>query len=220
MVAETSLAQAPASASLAGVWRARLGSLLAVVPLGVWTFVHLWNNLSAFEGADRWQEQVTGYAHPVAQLLTFLVVLLPIVLHGVWGVGRLLTTHPNNVRYPTFANLKYLLQRVSALVVVFFLGVHLWLAMLRPRLQEGRPEAFADLAREMHTHLPTLVLYLCGTLAVAYHLANGLSTFALGWGIVSSRRALRRVDALAAFVFVLLLAMAWGALYALWAAGA
>ena len=38
--------------SVGGFWRARLGSFLAVVPLGVWTFIHLWNNLAAFQGGE------------------------------------------------------------------------------------------------------------------------------------------------------------------------
>jgi len=220
MSTASSSAHAPATGSVGGFWRARLGSFLAVVPLGVWTFIHLWNNLAAFQGADRWQEQVTTYAHPVAHLLTSILVLLPIALHAVWGVGRLLSSRPNNVRYGYFANVKYALQRLAAIGVLLFLGAHIWLAMLHPRLQEGHPEPFADISHEMHSHMPTLIVYVLGTLGVCYHLANGLSTFAMGWGIVSSRRALKRVDMFAGFVFVLMLAMAWGAIYALWSAGA
>jgi succinate dehydrogenase / fumarate reductase cytochrome b subunit len=42
----------------------------------------------------------------------------------------------------------------------------------------------------------------------------------MGWGVVSSRRALARLEWLALTLFVLLLAMSWAAIYALWAAGA
>ena len=65
-------------------------------------------------------------------------------------------------------------------------GAHLWLAMLQPRLVEGHAETFADLAEHMHFHAPTLVVYVLGILGVAYHLANGLQTFCMGWGIVSA----------------------------------
>ena len=40
--------------------RARLGSALAIAPLGVWTFVHLWHNLAAFEGAAEWERAGGG----------------------------------------------------------------------------------------------------------------------------------------------------------------
>ena len=140
--------------STASFLRARLGSLLAVVPLGVWTVAHLWNNLSAFKGGAAWQADVTEYSHPLAFFASSVVALLPLVLHTVWGIGRLVTAQPNNVKYKYFANLKYTLQRLSAVGVMLFLGAHLWLAMLHPRITTGRPEPFADIAHEMHHHAP------------------------------------------------------------------
>jgi succinate dehydrogenase / fumarate reductase, cytochrome b subunit len=199
--------------------RARLGSLLAVVPLGVWTFAHVWNNLSAFGGAEAWEKSVTTYAHPVAQLATGLAVLTPLVLHVGWGASRLLTSRPNNLKYSTFANLKYALQRLSAIGVLLFLGAHLWLAMLRPRLVQNHPEPFADIAHEMRTHTPTLVVYVLGTLGTAYHLGNGLATFAMGWGVVSSKRGLRHANVVAWIAFVTLLLMSWAVIYALYRSG-
>jgi succinate dehydrogenase / fumarate reductase cytochrome b subunit len=147
------------------------------------------------------------------------VVLLPLVLHMVWGVGRLLTSRPNNVRYTYFANAKYALQRLSAIGLILFLGAHLWLAMLRPRFVQGGPEAFSDISHEMHFHMPTLVVYLLGTLGVSYHLANGLGTFAMGWGVVASRRALSKMQWGVYAVFLILLAMSWAVIYAMVQAG-
>jgi succinate dehydrogenase / fumarate reductase cytochrome b subunit len=199
--------------------RARLASALAIVPLGVWTFAHLWHNLAAFQGADAWQSAVTEYPHPVAEALTGILVLLPLVIHVVWGIARMLTSRPNNVRYGLYANLKYLLQRLSALGVLLFLGAHLWRALIHPRLIEGHAEIFADFAQEMRTNLPTLVVYILGTLGVAYHLANGAQSFCMGWGIVSSQKGLKRLEGVTIAFFLLLLIMSWGSVYALWAAG-
>jgi succinate dehydrogenase / fumarate reductase cytochrome b subunit len=199
--------------------RARLASLLAVAPLGVWTTLHLWHNLSAFQGQDAWERDVTEYAHPFAFFVSSVVALLPLALHTVWGIGRLVTFRPNNVKYKFYANLKYLLQRLSAIGVLFFIGAHLYLAMLKPRLMQQHPEPFTDIATTMRHHTPTLAVYILGILGVAYHLANGLHTFTMGWGIVSTRRALRRLELVALLFFLVLLAMGWGAVYALWDAG-
>jgi succinate dehydrogenase / fumarate reductase cytochrome b subunit len=199
--------------------RARLGSLLAVAPLGIWTVVHLWHNLAAFRGAEEWQRDVTEYPHRLAFFVSSLVALLPLGIHTVWGIGRLFTVRPNNVRYRTFANLKYILQRASAVGVVFFLGAHVYEAMIHPRALEGHAETFEDIAHHMHSHAPTLIVYVLGVLGVSYHLANGLHSFAMGWGIVSSRRALKKLEALALLTFVVLLAMGWGVVYALYDAG-
>lgn len=199
--------------------RSRLGSLLAVVPLGVWTVAHLWNNLSAFKGSAAWQADVTEYRHPIAFFASSIVALLPLVLHTVWGIGRLVSVQPNLVKYKFFGNLKYTLQRLSAIGVLFFLGAHIWLAMLHPRITTGRGEAFADIAHEMRFNPPTLVVYVLGTLGVAYHLANGLHSFSMGWGIVTSQRALKKLDVAVMLVFAVLLAMCWSVIYALWDAG-
>jgi succinate dehydrogenase / fumarate reductase cytochrome b subunit len=200
--------------------QARLASALAILPLGAWTFVHLWHNLTAFEGADAWESAVTGYSHPVAQAATGVIVLLPLAIHTVWGLGRLATSRVNVFAYRFYDNFKYLLQRVAAIGVLLFLGAHLWLAMIKPRIVEGHAEAFAAIAGQMHVHKPTLIVYLLGTLGVSYHLANGALTFCMGWGVVSTRRALRRLEWIAILTFLVLLAMSWGAVYALWAAGA
>jgi succinate dehydrogenase / fumarate reductase cytochrome b subunit len=199
---------------------ARLGSLVSILPLGLWTVNHLWDNLAAFRGAEAWQEAVTEHPHPVAHFLTLALVLLPLILHAIWGVGRLFSFRPNIGAYPNFNNLKFLLQRVSAAGALAFLGAHIWLAMLRPRLLEGHAETFADISREMHHHGPTLGVYLLGTLGVVYHLANGLSSFAWTWGLVSGRKSFRGLDVVAIASFLLMWGMAWGAIYALYQAGA
>jgi succinate dehydrogenase cytochrome b subunit len=214
------IARASVAHARASFFRARLASALGIFPLGVWTVLHLWNNLSAFQGKEAWESAVTEYPHPFAQAVAGVLVLLPIAVHAVWGVGRLASSRPNNVRYGFYANLKYLLQRLSAVGLLLFLGAHLWRALLHPRLVDGHAEAFVDIAQEMHVNRPTLVVYLLGTLAVAYHLANGAQSFCMGWGIVSTQRGLRRLEGAALTLFVLLLVMSWGAIYALYAAGA
>src|SRR5688572_14099588 len=93
----------------------RVASLLSVLPLGVWTVKHLWDQLSAFGGAEAYERAVTRYEHPVAFAATMVLVFGPLLAHTVWGIGRLVSGRPNNVRYGTYANLRYLLQRLSAI---------------------------------------------------------------------------------------------------------
>src|SRR5919198_4453871 len=89
------------------VW-ARLGSFLSILPLGVWTVNHLWDNLAAFRGAQEWERAVTEYPHWFAQVLTLVIVFVPLIIHTAWGLQRLGSFRPNNRRYPTFGNLKYI----------------------------------------------------------------------------------------------------------------
>jgi succinate dehydrogenase / fumarate reductase, cytochrome b subunit len=197
----------------------RLGSFLSVMPLGVWTVIHLWNNLAAFQGGDEWQRAVTGYKHPFAQILTYVIVFLPLLMHTGWGIVRLFSFRPNNVSYSNYGNLKYILQRLSAVGLLAFLCAHIYLAFLKPRFGHGEAEAFSNISATMYHHVPTLIVYLLGTLAVSYHLANGLQGFAMSWGILASERSMRRFEPWALGFFVLLLAMSWAIIYALYQAG-
>ncbi|MFL5348811.1 MAG: succinate dehydrogenase [Hyalangium sp.] len=199
--------------------QSRLGSFLAVVPLSLWTINHLWDNLAAYSGPDAWQNAVTVYAHPFSQAFGFFIALVPLLIHTAWGLVRLGSFRPNNLAYNNYGNLKYILQRITAVGVLLFLGAHLWKAFLAPRLLGHGPEAFADIAREMRFHGPTLGVYLVGTVGVAYHLANGLQNFGMAWGIFASERSMRRFEPVVIILFLVLLAMAWGTIFALYQAG-
>ncbi|WNG44260.1 succinate dehydrogenase [Archangium minus] len=199
--------------------QSRLGSFLAVVPLSIWVVNHLWDNLAAFYGGAAWQTAVTQYKHPYAQALTFLIVMLPLLFHTGWGLVRMFSFKPNNLAYPYYGNLKYIVQRVAGLGVLAFLGAHIWLAFLQPRLIHGQAEPFAAIAYEMHWHAPTIMVYLLGVLGTAYHLANGLQGFAMGWGLLATERSMRRFEPWSIVIFLVLLAMGWGAIFALYQAG-
>jgi succinate dehydrogenase / fumarate reductase cytochrome b subunit len=162
---------------------------------------------------------VTGHPSAATQIITAVVVLVPLLWHTVWGIARMARSRPA-VGLGFFSNLRYIVQRLSAIGLLFFLGAHLWLAWMQPRFVEGRAEPFSDIAREMHHHAPTLVVYLLGTLAIAYHLANGLWSFCMGWGIGVGKTALDWIERLAFLLFFAFLALGWGAIFALYRAGA
>jgi succinate dehydrogenase / fumarate reductase cytochrome b subunit len=198
---------------------ARLGSLFAILPLGIWTVNHLWNQFAAWNGAAAWETSVEGHPSTTGAMVTFIVVLGPLAWHTVWGISRMFKTRPNR-DLSRFSNLRYWLQRLSAVGLVLFLGAHLWLAWFHPRFVEGHAESCLDISHEMHFHLPTLLVYLAGTLGIAYHLANGLWSFCMGWGLTVSKSGLAWMERISMLAFVLLLAIGWAAVYALYTAGA
>src|SRR5260221_4387828 len=199
---------------------ARLGSLLAFLPLGVWTLGHLWNQLAAYQSPKAWQESVTGHVNGATSALTFVVVLVPLLWHTVWGIARMLRSRPN-VQITWFGNIRYIVQRLSAIGLLFFLGAHLYLAWFEPRFLRGGPEAFAEISREMHFHGPTLAVYVLGILAIAYHLANGLWSFlSMGWGLTVSKSGIAWMERVSLLLFFVLLAIGWAAVYGLYAGGA
>lgn len=214
-------AAAPATTPGESYLRSRLGSFVAFAPLAIWTTNHLWNNLAVWQGGDAWQKAVTEYPHPFALFATSVMVFAPLLIHTVWGLSRIRQTRPNNGNYSNFDNLKFILQRASALGVLAFLIAHVLKAFISPRFFNGQhPEAFNDIAAQMHHHMPTLFVYVLGTLGVTFHLGNGISSLALSWGLAQSPKGFKRWEMAGIAIFLILLGMAWSALYGLWLAGA
>jgi succinate dehydrogenase / fumarate reductase cytochrome b subunit len=218
---QTDRSVAPAARVLARDFiLSRLGSLFAFAPLGVWTLAHLWHQLAAYQSPEAWQTEVEHHASEAGAFLSFAVVLLPLLWHTVWGIGRMFKSRPAAANHG-FSNIRYMVQRLSAIGLLLFLGAHLYLAWIEPRFIEGRPEPFEQIAREMHFHMPTLFVYILGVLAIAYHLANGLWSFlSMGWGIAVSKSALSWMEKVSLLFFVVLLVIGWAAVYGLYAGGA
>jgi succinate dehydrogenase / fumarate reductase cytochrome b subunit len=203
---------------------ARLGSFFAFAPLALWTIVHLWHQLAAYQPENvralAWQTEVEHHGSDAGAWLTFIVVLFPLVWHTVWGIGRMFKSRPA-VANRGFSNLRYVIQRLSAIGLLLFLGAHLYLAWFKPRFLEGRPEPFEEIAFEMHSHIPTLIVYILGILAISYHLANGLWSFlSMGWGVTVSKSALAWTEKVALLFFFVLLIIGWAAVYGLYSGGA
>jgi succinate dehydrogenase / fumarate reductase cytochrome b subunit len=59
----------------------------------------------------------------------------------------------------------------------------------------------------------TLFVYILGVLGVAYHLANGVWQFSIGWGIATTERGMKRVQVLSYVLFIALLVMGYGAMW-------
>src|SRR5215218_7425042 len=130
MSTQSTAAEPAAAPQKNSILTSRLGSFLSVVPLGLCTVIHLWNNLAAFQGGDEWQRSANGYKHHFAQVLTYVIVFLPMLMHTGWGIARLFSFRPNNGSYSNYGNLKYVLQRLSAVGLLAFLCAHIWLAFL------------------------------------------------------------------------------------------
>ena len=201
---------------------ARFGSLFAILPLGVWTANHLWNQLAAYSaGTDQgaaWERSVEGHSSNASTALTFAIVLVPLLWHTVWGIMRMARTRPVTVGW--FGNVRYWVQRLSAIGLLLFLGAHLYLAWFEPRFLEGHPEYFRDISHEMRFNTPTTIVYILGVLAIAYHLANGVWSFLMGWGVTVSKSGLAWMERVALGLFVVLLVLGWAAVYGLYSGGA
>jgi succinate dehydrogenase / fumarate reductase, cytochrome b subunit len=174
----------------------RLHSLTGLV-FGGYLIVHLLINATIAQGGMVYQMQVDKiHGLPFLPVIEWTFIFLPIIFHTVYGIWITMTGQPNVTNYPFGKNIFYLLQRISAIVIVLFILFHVL------ALKYG---AFGtNLSFDPHLALKTVAthfsvwsglawfVYPIGILASCYHLANGFWTAAITWGLTVSKAAQKR----------------------------
>jgi succinate dehydrogenase / fumarate reductase, cytochrome b subunit len=205
----------------------RLHSLTGIV-FGGYLVVHLLVNATLIEGSRHdggpsvFQLQVDKiHSLPFLAVVETLFIYLPILFHTVYGIWITLTGQPNVGHYSYKKNWFYFFQRVSAIVLVFFMLFHV-LGMKGVFGGElGYALTFAPLEATQSTvnHMKAAwwigyVVYPIGILASCYHLANGFWTAGITWGLTISEHAQKRWGRACTGLFLLTLVCATMALVA------
>ncbi len=190
----------------------RVHSLLGIVPLGLYMTVHLATNASLLNGTQTFQRAVFLIHSPgkLLPLIEWGLIFTPLIFHAVIGIWIAKSGKSNSSQYRFRSNKRYTWQRWTgfiALVYLFFHILHLhgwfhisaWEAIIRP-LGFGmfRPfNAASSLVRAMQEWgYVWPAFYLVGMLACVYHLANGLWTSGITWGLWISPTAQARASKL------------------------
>ncbi|EYF04070.1 succinate dehydrogenase [Chondromyces apiculatus] len=199
----------------------KLHALAGVVPVGVFLVVHLCLQAKALEGQAAYDAAFAPLAAfaaftqaPVARVLELGLVILPLAFHALYGVKLALEGKPEEGKYPASRRWMYTVQRATGIVAFLFVGFHLWEYWAQQWLGRTAPEQlYPSLAANLSSMVgPVPVVafaYLSGIAASAVHLALGLWTFCVSWGLTVSRRA--QVGAAWAFGLLGLLVFLLGA---------
>lgn len=217
----------------------RLHSLTGVIPIGAFLIVHLTTNSSivwglinaeprpgAHSGAATFQHEV-NFIHslPFLVLIEVFGLWLPIAFHSILGIYYARTGSSNTRLYPYSDNWRYALQRISGYVGVFFVFYHVatlrwgWTWLVPGGARWTSEFSASTLAAAMQgstegvTTLGLLVgaFYMLGVSLLVFHLANGLWTAAITWGLTITQAAQRRWGYVCAALGVALMGMAWSA---------
>ncbi len=205
----------------------RLHSLSGLIPVGAYMTVHLLVNSSLLNGAGSFQHNV-NQIHSLGKMLPlveWLFIFLPILFHAIVGVWIIRTGKPNQARYPYLSNWRYSLQRWTGVIAVIFIFFHVfhlhgwfhgqwWLANVAEPLgmAQFRPfNAASSLATAMSGYVWP-AFYLIGVTACVFHLANGIWTMGITWGVWTSPAGMRRASYVCAVGGVLLLVVGLSAL--------
>ncbi len=196
----------------------RLHSLTGIVPLGAYMVVHLTTNASLLNGTATFQRAVY-LIHSLGSLLPIVewgFIFAPLLFHAIVGVWIAKTGKSNLDRYKFVGNKRYVWQRVTGLIAFAYLMFHIlhlhgWVH-LSPWVALGEKLGFAQF--RAYNAASTLALamdgyfwpafYLIGVLSCVYHLANGLWTAGITWGLwISARAQARATKVCVAFGLVL-----------------
>lgn len=196
----------------------RLHSLTGIV-FGGYLVVHLLVNATISQGGTVYQVQVDKiHSLPFLPLVEWVFIYLPIIYHTVYGIWITVTGQPNVQNYPYGKNIFYLLQRISALVIVLFVLFHvlaLKYGLFGGSVSFDHTHALGTVGRHFD-HWWVWIVYPLGILASCYHLANGFWTAAITWGLTVSASAQKRWGLVCVGLFVVtfvagMMALIWGA---------
>jgi succinate dehydrogenase / fumarate reductase cytochrome b subunit len=183
----------------------RLHSVTGIV-LGGYLIVHLLVNATIAQGSS-YQVQVNQiHDLPFLPALEWGLIYLPIIYHAIYGIWISLTGQPNVVNYRYGKNWMYLLQRISAAILFFFILFHvlaLKYKLFGTNLSFDAHDALRTVARHMQEHkFVAYGVYPIGILASCFHLANGFWAAAITWGLTVSAGAQRRWGVVCLIVFI------------------
>ncbi len=205
----------------------RLHSLSGLIPVGAYMCVHLATNASVLAGASTFQDQVDAIHRlgPVLPLVEWTFIFLPIIFHAVVGVWIAVNCEPNSSAYAYTSNIRYTLQRATAWIALFFIFWHVfhmhgwfhsefWLSnVARPLFgAQFEPEHATSSAALALSGLLAKILYAIGVLSCVYHLANGIWTAGITWGVWTTPAAQRRASYICAAFGALFSVIGMGAL--------
>ncbi len=192
--------------------------------------VRLLVNASLLNGPGAFQNNVNqihafGLALPVIE---WAFIFLPLIFHAVVGVWIIQSGHSNASQYRFVSNQRYTLQRWTGVIALLFILFHVfhlhgwfhfeaWLKNVAEPLGMARfrpYNAASTLAIALSGYVYP-VFYAVGVIACVFHLANGIWTMGMTWGVWLTPKAQHRAS-IVCTLFGLFLGVV--GLSALWAA--
>jgi succinate dehydrogenase / fumarate reductase cytochrome b subunit len=189
----------------------RVFSLLGLF-FGAYVLVHLVTNASLFASPRLFQENVNRIHSlgPALPLVEWIFIFLPILFHAGVGWAIILGATPNLSNYRYLGNVRYMLQRVTAILLFFFIIFHLWhMHHYGHSLGGGKfvPDMAASSTAKALQPLPIRLIYALGVLATAFHVGNGIWTAGVTWGLWLTPAAQRRANAIAWIAGVVIMSL-------------
>ncbi|MNZ63820.1 Succinate dehydrogenase cytochrome b558 subunit [compost metagenome] len=147
-------------------------------------------------------------------MLEIFGIWLPILYHGVYGLYIAFQAKPNNSHFRNERNFRYLMQRVTGVIVFAFIIWHLYETRLQVALGNVTHEELGGVMHGIVMNPIFFTLYVISVVAASFHFANGLWSFLVSWGITVGPRAQRVSSHICLSLFVIVSVMFVWSLFA------
>ena len=176
----------------------KLHQLSGIMPLGIFLLEHFYTNSKALTGPADFNNAVRDLQSiPYILFVEIGGIFIPLIYHAVYGLVITVEARPNNLHYPYARNWFYTIQRVTGIILFFFITFHVlnFRFGLIPGLNtlsvaQHVDQSFDIVAREFRM-APIFIVYVIGITSTVWHLANGIWLFLVDWGITIGERAQR-----------------------------
>lgn len=183
----------------------RLHSLSGLIPVGAYMVVHLLTNASVLDSPGRFQRFVYDiHSLPLLPVIEWGFIFLPILFHAIIGVLIIRGGLPNSGTYRYGSNVRYTLQRATGMIAFVFIVFHVfhmhgwfhadwWTHNVVQPLGGGqfKPYNAASTGAAALSSVAYQIFYVVGVLSCVFHLANGIWTFGITWGLWITPQAQR-----------------------------
>jgi succinate dehydrogenase cytochrome b subunit len=176
----------------------KLHQLSGIMPLGIFLLEHFYTNSKALSGAADFNNAVKDLQSiPYILFVEIGGIFIPLIYHAVYGLVITMEARPNNLNYPYPRNWFYLIQRITGIILFFFITFHVlnFRFGLVPGLNTisvaHSPQLAFDIVSREFRIVPIFLVYMIGITATVWHLANGIWLFLVDWGITIGERAQR-----------------------------
>lgn len=176
----------------------KLHQLSGIVPLGLFLLEHFYTNSKALSGAADFNNAVKDLQSiPYIIFVEIGGIFIPLIYHAVYGLVITAEARPNNLAYPYPRNWFYLVQRITGVILFFFITFHVlnFRFGMIPGLNRisvaTHPNQAFDIVAGEFRMVSIFIVYLIGITATVWHLANGVWLFLVDWGITIGERAQR-----------------------------
>jgi len=166
--------------------------------LGIFLLEHFYTNSKALAGPADFNNAVKDLQSiPYILFVEIFGIFIPLIYHAVYGLVITVEARPNNLYYPYARNWFYTIQRVTGIILFFFITFHVlnFRFGLIPGLNSLSVATHSDQAftivRNEFVNPVIFIVYVIGITATVWHLANGIWLFLVDWGITIGERAQR-----------------------------